>query len=81
MRLIITAVLALASACVVYSNPCGSGLTDCGGYCADLRSDERDCGACGAACAVGDYCVQAVCIVHSSGVSDAAASAKRTHSS
>ncbi len=42
---------------------CARGLVDCGDYCADLSSDETDCGACGAPCAVGDYCDQGVCIV------------------
>lgn len=42
---------------------CGPNLVDCGGYCADLSSDETDCGACGAACNVGDYCDQGLCIV------------------
>jgi hypothetical protein len=62
-------VIALAAAgalggCVVVET-CAPGLVDCGGYCADLSSDETDCGACGAACAVGDYCDRGICIVGS----------------
>jgi hypothetical protein len=30
---------------------CAPGLTDCGGYCADLQTDDNNCGACG------NYCI------------------------
>jgi hypothetical protein len=63
MRLLLAAAFfSFSSACVVVAD-CGPGLTDCGGYCADLNGDETDCGACGAPCAVGDYCSLGVCIV------------------
>jgi hypothetical protein len=48
--------------CVVVA-PCATGLTDCGGYCADLRSDEADCGGCALSCLAGDFCSQGLCIV------------------
>lgn len=35
--------------------------TLCGAQCSDLRSDPANCGACGAACASGQICVDAVC--------------------
>jgi hypothetical protein len=41
---------------------CGAGLTDCGGYCADLSSDETDCGACGDPCAIGFFCDVGQCV-------------------
>ncbi len=50
------------------SSTCGLALVDCGGYCADLSSDETDCGACGATCLVGDFCSGGVCIVGSCAV-------------
>jgi hypothetical protein len=50
---------------------CPAGWTDCGqapgapagieGYCADLAGDTRNCGACGAACAAGESCVNGRC--------------------
>jgi hypothetical protein len=56
-------VLGLASSgCIVVTN-CGPGLTDCGGYCANLSSDELDCGGCAISCAIGDFCSQGLCIV------------------
>ena len=58
------AVLGLLASCVVYS-PCPYGQVDCGDYCADLNYDALDCGRCGAACRVGDYCDRGVCIVNS----------------
>ena len=57
--------MVLVSGCVVQSSPCSPGYTYCGDYCADLRSDPLDCGACGAACAVGDYCYRGYCYVGS----------------
>jgi hypothetical protein len=55
------AVLAVSS--LGCGNPCGAHLSDCGGYCANLDSDETDCGGCGLSCDVGDFCDQGVCIV------------------
>jgi hypothetical protein len=60
------AVAVAVSGCFYTSSPCGSSrLVDCGGYCADLYADELDCGQCGAACAVGDYCSAGLCVVGS----------------
>ncbi|MBK7862570.1 MAG: hypothetical protein IPJ65_28975 [Archangiaceae bacterium] len=53
------------SGCVVAEPQCGFGFSDCGDYCADLSSDPRDCGRCGATCAAGDYCDRGLCIVNS----------------
>ena len=53
-----------STGCVVSApSNCGPGLVNCGGYCARLSSDETDCGACGAACRIGDYCSEGYCIV------------------
>ena len=38
------------------------GLTDCGGYCANLTSDAANCGACGQSCN-GQFCNNGVCQV------------------
>src|SRR5580698_6972671 len=35
---------------------CGSATLCAGGYCADLVSDNLNCGTCGAACAAGQSC-------------------------
>ncbi|MBK8253140.1 MAG: hypothetical protein IPK82_10795 [Polyangiaceae bacterium] len=40
---------------------CAFGLTDCGGVCVDLTSDSTNCGACAAACALGDVCLGGIC--------------------
>jgi DNA-binding beta-propeller fold protein YncE len=40
---------------------CGSGLTECGNSCVDLRSDASHCGACGKACAGTDACCGGTC--------------------
>jgi hypothetical protein len=61
--LLAAAGLVLPATCGGGGSPCGPALTDCGGYCADLSSNETDCGACGATCAPGDYCDRGVCIV------------------
>jgi len=53
------------SGCVVRESGCPRGTVDCGDYCADLRYDALDCGACGASCAVGDYCSGGLCYVGS----------------
>jgi hypothetical protein len=68
------AVLGIAlSSCVVAAVPaCGPGLVDCGGYCADLNADETDCGACQAACPIGDFCGRGLCIVGSCLADDSA---------
>ncbi len=41
----------------------GAGDAGVGRYCADTRSDERNCGACGAQCPAGNTCLDGVCAV------------------
>jgi hypothetical protein len=62
LSLIVAPMMLLSAGCVV-TPPCASGLVDCGAYCADLRSDETDCGRCGQACPTGDFCSAGLCIV------------------
>ncbi len=40
---------------------CSSGLTRCERSCVDTHLDTLNCGACGHACASGEYCVESVC--------------------
>jgi len=40
---------------------CGAGQVCCLDGCQDLRSDPRNCGGCGRACAAGDVCVDGAC--------------------
>jgi hypothetical protein len=40
---------------------CPIGQEDCGGFCSDLSTDENNCGACGGACAAGQFCVGGTC--------------------
>ncbi len=40
---------------------CGAGLVDCGGTCAQLASDPRNCGGCGHGCGTTEACVSGVC--------------------
>src|SRR5438105_10209966 len=51
--------LALAG-CPSTRSPCASGQTDCG-ICADLKTDAKNCGACGHACGDGT-CVNGACV-------------------
>jgi hypothetical protein len=37
------------------------GLTDCGGFCANLAADSANCGACGNSCPLGGYCQGGLC--------------------
>ncbi len=41
---------------------CSGGLTDCGGTCADLNTDNSNCGACGMPCGAGKTCQSGVCL-------------------
>lgn len=43
------------------NSPCPKGLTCCNGLCADLKSNPRNCGACGKRCQVESTCEQGVC--------------------
>lgn len=53
------------AATLVACNPttvvCRAGTERCGAGCADFTSDNRNCGACGQACAVGQACVMGAC--------------------
>ena len=40
---------------------CPTGLTNCGGICADLDFDNANCGACGVVCDA-NYSCQGVCV-------------------
>jgi hypothetical protein len=40
---------------------CAAGSACCGGTCADVQSDSRNCGACGNACAAGRSCCNGAC--------------------
>jgi hypothetical protein len=40
----------------------GQGLTDCGGFCADLSSDPNNCGSCGVGCGEGTTCQDGACV-------------------
>ena len=40
---------------------CGMGLTACGNVCANVATDEKNCGGCGVACAVGSVCTAGSC--------------------
>jgi hypothetical protein len=42
---------------------CRPGLTNCGGTCVDLRTDDRNCGECSAACDDGVSCCEGQCSV------------------
>ncbi len=41
---------------------CTGNQTDCGGTCAELSTDVRNCGSCGHACQGGDLCCGGVCV-------------------
>jgi hypothetical protein len=55
------AMLALAAAGCGTELVCPSDQVACGGVCAAVRSDPRNCGACGVACAAGDACSSGAC--------------------
>jgi CSLREA domain-containing protein len=41
---------------------CASGLTNCGGICFDLSSDNNNCGTCGNVCGAGTHCSGGGCV-------------------
>ncbi len=40
---------------------CAAGFGDCPAGCVDLRTDVRNCGACGVSCAAGEICLNGAC--------------------
>ncbi|HZO15738.1 MAG TPA: MXAN_6577-like cysteine-rich protein, partial [Polyangiaceae bacterium] len=55
----------LSAACIGDSpmvTSCVLGSVECGAECADLASNPRHCGACNAACRVGEYCEAGLCV-------------------
>ena len=46
---------------------CGSGLTECSGFCRDLQTDVAGCGACDNPCGSGERCVAGRCQVSCGG--------------
>jgi Cys-rich repeat protein len=44
---------------------CAAGQSCCTGECADLTSDNQNCGGCGMACAAGETCGNGVCLLES----------------
>jgi hypothetical protein len=52
----------LLAACPGDTIVCSTGLERCGLGCADFRSDERNCGACGVSCQVGSLCQDSQCV-------------------
>lgn len=51
--------------CTGYANVpatgCGVGLTNCGGFCTNLSTDNGNCGACGQSCAINASCKAGTC--------------------
>ena len=44
------------------STQCFAWQSDCDGECKDLRTDADNCGACGRACASGEFCSRGACV-------------------
>jgi len=44
------------------------GLVNCTQTCANLKTDAKNCGGCGLACANGQFCAQAVCVTPDGGI-------------
>jgi hypothetical protein len=65
-----SAVLSLLAACssggskTETAATCRGASVACGDLCVDVRSDNRNCGACGNVCGGGDVCVAGACSVH-----------------
>jgi len=64
---IMLGVVAMAASCdsCKTRNPCIPGTVVCPGtsttFCTNLRTDRRNCGACGNACPEGQYCLKGSC--------------------
>lgn len=48
--------------CVAGACQCAAGRVDCVALCADISSDERNCGSCGVECPVGGTCDAGRCV-------------------
>ena len=57
------AVLLLAVGCSETKPDCLGTAVVCGGTCAELKSDNLNCGACGTSCAAGQVCSNGACAV------------------
>ncbi|MDP3275333.1 MAG: hypothetical protein Q8Q09_09080 [Deltaproteobacteria bacterium] len=55
------ATMVTAAAPVTCFSACESPASGCGGLCVNLRSDARNCGACGVTCAAMESCVMGAC--------------------
>lgn len=53
---------ALLSGCPETGIVCRNETSRCGQSCADFRSDQRNCGACGVACQTGQVCQDSRCV-------------------
>jgi hypothetical protein len=42
---------------------CAAGLADCGGVCADVLTDQNNCGICGWVCGGNDICMNGICVL------------------
>ncbi|HUS33115.1 MAG TPA: MXAN_6577-like cysteine-rich protein [Kofleriaceae bacterium] len=56
-----------AIGCGNITRECPSGLTDCDGTCADMQSDNQQCGECGNTCNAMEQCVAGTCQCTSGG--------------
>ena len=61
LALLIAAPLLLLAGCQTFGITCQPGTTQCGQGCADLRFDNRNCGACGNGCAANQACIAGLC--------------------
>jgi hypothetical protein len=59
----LAAALLLATGCAKDAPPCKGDAVLCGAACADLHSDNANCGACGNGCAAGKVCSNGACEV------------------
>jgi hypothetical protein len=41
--------------------PCGADTNECDGACVDVLTDAANCGGCGKACAMFEFCVNGGC--------------------
>ncbi len=60
---LVVAVSWLASGCAEVKPDCLGAAVVCGGTCAELKSDNLNCGGCGTVCAAGKVCSSGACAV------------------